>query len=362
VPGALPAEGMAWGSRAPLPALPGVRQLPGRDRSQLRWRIWHPGCETLGYGGKRQPRARGQPCHTHRDRKTRPGCHPRVGTLSPTPRSWLLPGGCMAVPLLPIQPWAGAGTATPARGQPQRGGSAELVAAFPSMGDGPLGSWQALACRPRRCRACSLRLTTSHGLPAAKPRDPAATPSPFRSPSHNPAPSAGPDAAAQSARPDASGSRLPGHVGSTHAPAPCWRCQRRLRHRQREIFPRRWWLWGRDGAARRCSRSTGWVCGLLSDSAWHRLCARDTGADVPSGSTQPRSRALGGLWATLLPAEPCRRVGSAGLCRHGALAWTRNVPRPFGISVRGENVPAAWGATGLSTVTVLAVPCAAGRG
>ena len=104
------------------------------------------------------------------------------------------------MPLLLNQPWAGAGTTTPRlRGSHSRGVWRSGSQGPQAARDGPLQLWRVFASPPRRCRTCSLRLTTSHGLPEAEPRDPAATPSPFLSPSHNPAPSTGPDAVAQRA-------------------------------------------------------------------------------------------------------------------------------------------------------------------
>lgn len=155
-----------------------------------------------------------------------------------------------------------------------------------------LGSGQAFASLVWCCLACSLWLTTSHALPEAEPRDLAATPSPFLSPSHNPASSAGPDATAQSA------GIVPGAITAPVKQAP-WAHQPRT-HLGSVLglplpvpaldqtrppggffpsendcgvgmglldvrFPVGW------------SRSTGWACRQLPDSLWHRFCIQAAG-------------------------------------------------------------------------------------
>lgn len=137
------------------------------------------------------------------NRSTRPRVPPKGGDpiLTPSqapPAPGLLPGlrGCTAPPeLAPV--W-GRHCGPQAVGQPQLAGLKAQLTASPSHGGRSPGV-MASAYLPQQCRACSLWLTTSDGLPEAEPRDPAATPSPFLSPSHNPAPSAGPDAVVQRA-------------------------------------------------------------------------------------------------------------------------------------------------------------------
>lgn len=257
--------------------------------------------------GRGSPCILGQPCHTHGDRKTHPECHPRVGTLPPTP-SWvlrasalgLLPGvpGCPA----PLEPAPGQGRDrdTWAVAQPQWEAQGSGSPRSQTTGDSPLKPWRVLASPHQRCRACSLRLTTSHGLPGAEPRDPAVTPSPFLSLSHSPAPSAGPDTAAQRAGLTLGANEFPGHINSSHTSARCNRSlyQPWLRHHHQEGFPGEDGCeagMGLQGAGR--SRSTDWVCRHLSGTSWHRLCP----------SSRPRTQAL------TSPLASCAPSPSAGM-------------------------------------------------
>lgn len=257
--------------------------------------------------GRGSPCILGQPCHTHGDRKTHPECHPRVGTLPPTP-SWVLRASALGllpgVPgrPAPLEPAPGQGRDrdTWAVGQPQREAQGSGSPRSQTTGDSPLKPWRVLASPHQRCRACSLRLTTSHGLPGAEPRDPAVTPSLFLSLSHSPAPSAGPDTAAQRAGLTLGANEFPGHINSSHTSARCDRSlyQPWLRHHHQEGFPGEDGCeagMGLQGAGR--SRSTDWVCRHLSGTSWHRLCP----------SSRPRTQAL------TSPLASCAPSPSAGM-------------------------------------------------
>lgn len=205
-------------------------------------------------------------------------------------------------PLEPV-PGQGRDRDTQTVGQPQREAQRSGSPCAQTMGDSPLEPWRVLASPHQRCRACSLRLTTSHGLPGAEPRDPAVTPSPFLSPSHNPALSTDPDTAAQRAdltlgaaatlvKLAACAHQLHSHLGSVWLlPVPAL-----AQASPPGGFPWRGWLWGRDGAAG-CRTEQEHRLGLPAPE-WH-LVARalpeqppqDAGTHIPSGKlcSQPLS-------------------------------------------------------------------------
>lgn len=235
-----------------------------------------------------------------------------MGTLPPTP-SWVLRASALGllpgVPgrPAPLEPAPGQGRDrdTWAVGQPQWEAQGSGSPRSQTTGDSALKPWRVLASPHQRCRACSLRLTTSHGLPGAEPRDPAVTPSPFLSLSHSPAPSAGPDTAAQRAGLTLGAAatlvkrapwahQLLSHLGSVRPfPVPA---QAQASHQ--EGFP------GEDGCEAGMglqgagwSRSTDWVWRHLSGTSWHRLCP----------SSRPRTQAL------TCPLASCAPSPSAGM-------------------------------------------------